>query len=142
MLIRDINKDITKPNFIFSMAPILESMQYNDPGMGGFVYKELFNSPEGKLITYFNVQSYNSFSKEDFDKIILNGYPKEKIVLGMIYSQSLDICLSEIKNIILEYDFIGGIFIWEYCFADNKNPLMWAEKISNILQNKKICSIQ
>ena len=35
--------------------------------MGGFVYKDLYNSDEGKLISHFNVQSYTEYSEDIFE---------------------------------------------------------------------------
>ena len=56
-LIVDI-KNHTNKNFIISTAPLLSSLQQDIPGMGGFVYKDLFISEEGKYIDYFNVHWY------------------------------------------------------------------------------------
>ena len=53
MLINRLNLDFGS-NFIISMAPLAISLTEDTPGMGGFVYKDLYNSKEGKLITYFN----------------------------------------------------------------------------------------
>ena len=37
-----------------TMAPVSPSLETDYPGMGGFVYKDLYNSLEGKYIDYFN----------------------------------------------------------------------------------------
>ena len=70
--------------------------------------------------------------------MIENNYPNSKLVMGMIYSQDLNQCIEEIKLMITQNKKIGGVFIWEYCFADNNNPLNWAIKINQILNNKII----
>ena len=57
MLIQRIKKDFG-PNFLISMAPIQSSLQQDYPGMGGFIYKDLYSSEVGKLIDYFNGQFY------------------------------------------------------------------------------------
>ena len=43
-------------NFLISMAPVSSAMESDQPGMGGFVYKELFNSTEGKMIDFFKAK--------------------------------------------------------------------------------------
>ena len=60
-LISKIRNDFGE-NFIISMAPVSSAMESDNPGMGGFVYKDLFNSPEGKMIDFFYCQCYESFS--------------------------------------------------------------------------------
>ena len=56
--------------FIISMAPIAGSMIADTGSMGGYIYKELFNSEAGKLIDWFNVQCYYCYNEDTFDKII------------------------------------------------------------------------
>ena len=65
------------------MAPVSPSLKTDGGSMAGFNYKELYNSDVGKYINWFNTQCYYSFSFETYDKIIKNGYPPEKIVMGM-----------------------------------------------------------
>ena len=52
MLMRRIKTDF--PSFTISMAPIQSSLEEDIQGMGGFCYKDLWKSPEGSLIDYFN----------------------------------------------------------------------------------------
>ena len=139
-LIKKINNDLGN-DFIISMAPIQSSIESDDPGMSGFIYKDLYKSNVGHLINYFNIQCYDSFTFESYQNMINNNYPIDKLVMGMIYSQSLDQCITEIQKIINHYHNIGGVFIWEYCFADNNKPLSWANSIYQILY-PKYCLIQ
>ena len=82
-LINDINSDFGD-KFIITMAPVQFTMENpTEPGMSGFLYKSLFNSPEGQRMNYFNVQAYSTYSCNVLDTIIKNGYPVEKIVMGM-----------------------------------------------------------
>ena len=46
------------------MAPVQSSLEEDAPGMGGFIYKDLWLSPEGSLIDYFNGQFYGDFSQK------------------------------------------------------------------------------
>ena len=57
-LINDI-EPILKPNLLWHLFKILQS---DVPGMGGFVYKDLYKTVEGSLIHYFNGQFYFDYS--------------------------------------------------------------------------------
>lgn len=59
MLIKAIRSDFGK-DFTNTMAPLLGFLQNDKLGMGGFVYKNLYNSSVGKEISWFNVQPYYS----------------------------------------------------------------------------------
>ena len=54
------------------------------------LYKDLYNSKEGQLISHFNVQSYGEYSEEIYDQIISNGYDPKKIVMGSISNQNVN----------------------------------------------------
>jgi hypothetical protein len=129
-------------NFIITMAPIAESLISDTPGLGGFIYKELYKSKEGLLIDWFNVQCYGSYTLSTYDKIIQNGYPPDKIVFGMLgdnYNKSnFPIVLKEIKSIVSKYDDMGGCCLWEY--GDTTiDPILWGTKINNILNMYYCC---
>ena len=47
MLMRDIRRDF--PHFTMSFAPVQSSLEDNYPGMGGFVYKDLWESKGRKM---------------------------------------------------------------------------------------------
>lgn len=136
MLINDLNTDFGS-NFIITMAPVQYAIEEDSSGMGGFKYKDLYNSKEGKYINYFNVQCYYNFLSENFENMVKNGYPIEKLVFGMIYSQNLDSCLDEIKKFKHNHG-VGGIFIWEYCFAANNDPLKWCQEVSKCLNQQRL----
>ncbi len=140
MLISRIRKDFGK-DFIISMAPIQGSMEDDVPGIGGFIYKELYDSEEGSMINYFNVQAYGEYSIEAYDTIIKNGYPSNKIVFGMLSSQynkdTFIEAMSIISSIKKKYPNFGGVFVWEYFNAPPfyKEPIMWAILIKQCLKN-------
>ena len=71
MLMSQIKEDFGN-SLTLSMAPIQSSLESDEPGMGGFTYKDLLQSPEGKLIDYFNVQFYSDYSCDAFDRIVAN----------------------------------------------------------------------
>lgn len=145
-LINRINKDFG-PSFIITMAPVQSSLQSDEPGFGGFIYKDLFNSPEGKRINYFNGQFYIDFSFESYKNVIANGYPPSKIVMGMDSNQfdstNFNNALNTIKSIKNVYNDFGGVFVWEYfnCPPDPKNHSKWSIKINSYI-NGNFCVIQ
>ena len=113
-----------------SMAPIQSSLEDDEPGMGGFSYKELIQSPEGKCIDYINVQFYSDFSFNAYETIVKNGYLPETIVMGAMAGEKND---SEIKKCVEKYGSrFGGVFVWEYCFA-KPDSASWAKDISTIV---------
>lgn len=145
MLIRDINRDFGK-DFTITMAPLSSSLMFNESGMGGFIYKDLYNSPEGQCITRFNVQAYGSYSYDTFKAMVDNGYPPEKLVLGMLSGQfnqkTFKQALNEISKIKSAYPNMGGVFDWEYFDAPpNKYPSGWAEAMSEIIKPGIIHSV-
>lgn len=123
----DFGDDLT-----ISMAPIQASLETDDPGMGGFSYKELMQSPVGKYIDYFNVQFYSDFSADAYEKIVGNGYLPEMIVMGAMAGEKDD---GEIERCVKKYnDKFGGVFVWEYCFA-KPDPAAWVRDIYKLLHN-------
>ena len=60
-------------------------------GMAGFHYKDLYTSPEGSKLAWFNVQFYNGWgsisSTSDYDNAVTNGFPSDKVVAGMLCNQ-------------------------------------------------------
>ena len=134
MLIKKLKDDFGN-DFIIAMAPLGSSLGSDQPGMGGFVYKDLYNSPEGKMIDYFNGQFYGSFLPIEYEDAINNGYPEEKVVMGMIYGQDFDQVCQTLKTLKEKYPKIGGTFVWEYFQAPPdgaKDPGKWAKTIYSI----------
>ena len=131
MLIRHLVEDFGT-DFTITMAPISPSLEADGGSMAGFNYKTLYESKEGKHISWFHTQCYYSFSKNTYDKIIQNGYPPEKIVMGMesgqFNSSTFSDALDEVHSIITEYPTMAGVFDWEYLDAppDKNDPSKWA----------------
>lgn len=118
--IRDIKRDF--PNFTIAMAPLQYSLQMDTPGMGGFIYKDLYTSPEGRHITYFNGQFYNDFSESAYHQVVSNGYPPDKVVMGSLNGEgSIDV----VQNLSKLYSTFGGVFSWEY-FNTVPDPVSWS----------------
>tara|TARA_B100000427_G_scaffold293961_1_gene272243 strand:+ start:484 stop:1284 length:801 start_codon:yes stop_codon:yes gene_type:complete len=136
-LVHDFGDD-----FIITMAPIATSLMYDGSSMAGFNYKELFHSNEGSKIHWFNAQSYYSFSFETYESMVNNGYPPEKIVMGMESGQfnnhTFNNALTEVIKIINKYPTMAGVFDWEYLDAppNKKDPSQWSKLMKHIYMNK------
>lgn len=131
-LIECLDKDFGE-NYIITMAPIAYSLTNDYPGMGGFIYKELYKSVQGQRINWFNVQCYGCLNFNTYDLIIKNGYPINKIVIGMLGDDIINInpVLDTLKEILDKYNSIHGVVLWEY--GDTKiDPIEWGENIQQI----------
>ena len=128
MLITRLKKDFGS-NFIITMAPVASSLMYDMPGMGDFVYKDLYDSKEGELISWYNVQSYSEFTFDIYNAIVINGYTPDKVVFGMLgnnfNSNTMLSASNEITKIKTKYPLMAGSILWEY--GDTTiNPIEWA----------------
>ena len=132
MLIKRIVKDFGE-DFIITMAPVSTSLESDGGSMCGIDYKTLYKSDEGKYIHWFNTQCYESFSENTYDLIIKNGYPPERIVMGMesgqYDNQTFQKALTSVKKIKNKYPTFSGVYDWEYLDAppDTKDPSQWAK---------------
>lgn len=141
LLIHDLHSDFGD-KFIITMAPLGSSLQSDSIGMGGFIYKELYNSPQGKYINWFNGQFYGSYTIDDIDKVIDNGYPVDMVVMGMISSQfpslcTFSRCLITLLQIKEKYPDFGGVDVWEYFNSPPgivKYPALWAHIIHKLFR--------
>ena len=137
MLINRLIQDFSD-EFIITMAPVASTLITDGSSFAGFNYKGLYNSEEGKYIHWFNTQCYNSYTFETYESIIKNGYPPEKVVMGMESGQfdesSFPKALDEIKKIKDKYPKFSGVFDWEYLNAppDKNDPSEWARLMKQI----------
>ena len=130
-LIDDFGEDFT-----ITMAPVADALINDGAGFGGFSYKELYTSPEGKHISWFNTQCYDSYTLETYDSIIKNGYPPEKVVFGLLGGDydGFTVALHEINKVKEKYKKMLGVFVWEYLIAppDKKDPSQWCKIMKGI----------
>ena len=137
MLINRLVKDLGK-EFIITMAPVSSTLITDGSSFAGFNYKELYNSKEGEHLHWFNTQCYDSYTFETYEYIIKNGYPPEKVVMGMESGQfnesSFQNALDEIKKIKEKYPNFSGVFDWEYLNAppNKEDPSEWARLMKKI----------
>jgi hypothetical protein len=127
MLMKKLNNDF--PNLEFALAPLGSSLESDVLGMGGFCYKDLYNSEVGHLISYFNGQFYGSYQPSDYISCVNNNYPPEKVVMGMLEGQDLNQAYNTISDLAEKYSNFGGVFFWEYFQA----PDNWAEMVDCIM---------
>ena len=138
MLINKLVEDFGE-EFTITMAPISPSLMSDGGSMSGINYKQLYQSDEGKYIHWFNTQCYDAFTEDTYDSIIQNGYPPEKIVMGMESGQfngnTFKNALETIVQIKKKYPQVGGFYDWEYLNAppDKKDPSQWAKLIKQCL---------
>ena len=135
MLVRKLKEDF--PHFKITFAPVASSLQQDGGSMGGFSYKKLFNEV-GDKIDWFNTQCYGTFTYETFESILQNGYPPEKIVMGMIsgeftkdnFTQAVEV----VKKIYNKYPTMSGVYDWEYLNAppNKENPSEWCHQMKQI----------
>ena len=74
------------------------------------------------------------------NNIVNNGYPVEKIVMGMLTGQDFENIQNELKKMIYKYqNNFGGVFIWEFYDAPPSgitDPSNWAKIIHSIIHPK------
>lgn len=125
-------------DYIISTAPVQEALEQDIPGIGGFCYKTLLSSPEGKYIDYINGQFYNDFSLNAYNMVVQNGYHPSLVVMGTMDSDVSD----EVREIVDKYpNTFGGVYFWEYPFVE-PDALTWAKTMQNIITpsfSVKVC---
>lgn len=132
-LVNDLKTDFPDKDIIF--APLASALATDDPGMGGFSYKELDNKI-GDKIAYYNVQCYGEYSETLFNRMVSNGYASNKIVMGMLSGQDINIIMNEVEKIVTLEPNFGGVAIWEYFNAtplSPTHPYVWCEIMSTIM---------
>jgi hypothetical protein len=134
MLVNDLKKDFPSNSIIF--APLGDSISTNEPGMGGFSYKDL-KDKVGDSIEYYNTQCYGDYSLEMYDQMVNNNYNANQLVIGMLTGQDFNSIINEIHKIVTKYgDKFGGVAIWEYYNAppsSPKTPYIWCEVMNKLL---------
>jgi hypothetical protein len=141
-LIKRIRADFG-PSFTITMTPNSGALQRDEPSIGGFIYKELYNSEIGAEIAWFNVQAYDDYTFDSYKLMVDNGYPADKLVFGMLSDQFRDTTfratVDELEKIHVVYPDMGGVYDWEYFDAPpGPNPLYWAEIVTMLLKWKKL----
>ena len=141
-LIKCIKRDFGD-NFIISMAPTAYELMYDQPGMAGIIYKDLYKQI-GDLITFFHVQAYGNYTFSTFDSIVKNGYPQSKLIFGMasdnFTKDTFHKAIDTVKQIKTTYSDFGGVYDWEFFDAppNPNHPIEWAVEMSNVINSDVI----
>lgn len=138
-LVQRLKKDF--PNLGITFAPTIDALiSCDDPGMGGFCYRNL-ELAVGKLIDRYYVQAYNgSFTSVNFQHILNNGFLPQRLVMGFDGCQGFDLALEEVKHMqSVCHHALGGVFVWNY----HSKPLDFAKRTKEALDEGKggMCSI-
>jgi hypothetical protein len=110
--------------FIITLAPVASAL-FGGANLSGFDYQQLYDSPSGARIAWFNGQFYSGFgtlaSTVTYDRIVTFGYPPDKVVAGMIANPAdgsgfvaIDTVRKTVEQLVAKYPTFGGVFAWEY----------------------------
>ena len=146
-LVHHLSKDFSK-QFIMTMSPVAPDLS-GYVGFSGFNYKDLYDSSEGKRINWFNGQFYCGWgtlaTTTDYDAIIKNGYPPQKIVGGMIGNPAncsgyvpIPTVAKTVKQLVAKYPHFGGVADWEYFNTlpgGLANPVKWGAIMAKAMGN-------
>jgi len=119
-LIADFGED-----FLISITARQEYLETDYPDKCAFIYRDLLNTSQGKYINYLNSQFFLDYTLDAYDDVIDNGYPSEKLIMGMKAYEDI----SDLPKIIKKYgDKFGGVCLYERL---NEN-IMFSDIIKDI----------
>ena len=126
MLIDRLSSDFGS-RFQIILDPVGKDLIRNpSQGLSGFDYKALYRSSAGSKITWFDTQFYNGWgnisSTSDYDKIITNGFPPNKVMASMLcnsadgagYVDVNQVANTTVKSLVSKYSNFAGVSCWEY----------------------------
>jgi hypothetical protein len=110
--------------FAITLSPVASAL-WGGANLSGFDYKQLYQSPSGAYIAWFNGQFYSGFATlqttQDYDRIVAFGYPPDVVVGGMIANPAdgygfvpIQTVANTVKALIGKYPTFGGVAAWEY----------------------------
>jgi len=110
--------------FIITLAPVASAL-FGGANLSCFDYMQLYDSPAGAHISWFNAQCYSGFgslgSTATYDRIVNFGYPPDKVVAGMLANPAdgsgfvaIDTARSTVRQLVASYPTFGGVAAWEY----------------------------
>lgn len=130
-LIRRLDADMG-PSFEITLAPVATALT-NGPNLSGFDYPQLYASPVGPDIAWFDAQFYSGFGSlgnvTDYEDVIAFGYPPSVVVAGMIANPldgsgfvPIQTVQNTVSQLVSTYPAFGGVFAWEYFNAQPGGP--------------------
>ena len=146
-LINRLNTDFGK-QFIITMSPVAPDL-WGYVGFSGFNYKDLYNSSAGKRVNWFNGQFYCGWATmstpTDYELIIKNGYPPDKIVAGMVGNPAncsgyvpVSAAAKTVSELVAKYPNFGGVADWEYFNTlpgGLTDPVKWGTIMAHAMGN-------
>ena len=136
-------------DFLVTLAPVATAMR-SQQNLSGFDYEALDKAFSEK-IAWYNTQFYcgwgNMASTEDYERIIMRGWPASKVVVGLVTNpanckgwvadEPLRETLIALKK---KYPDFGGVMGWEYFNSMTEKdgqgkPWCWAKWMSKILRS-------
>lgn len=142
------------PNFLLTLTPVANALQPGggQPGGANVDYQSL-ESKFGASISWYNTQFYCGWgdisTTTDYDRIIANGFPANKVVVLLstnpknappAYTQPK---LSEYMMAIrVKHPNLGGVAGWEYFNAEvtgspTNPPWEWLQAVKNAVNRQK-----
>ncbi|TMC16576.1 MAG: chitinase, partial [Chloroflexi bacterium] len=126
--------------FSITLAPMASDL-ISGRGLSGFNYKDLYYGAQGAKIAWFNTQFYSGFGSlattSDYNTIINNGFPADKVVAGMLgnpHDGSGYVAVKQVAGTVRElaatYPNFRGVFSWEYFDTlpgGTVHPEQWSE---------------
>jgi hypothetical protein len=144
-LINQLSSDFGS-NFEITLAPVASDLT-GGGGLSGFSYKDLYQSPQGSKIAWFNTQFYSGFgslaSPSDYESAINNGFPPDKVIAGMLGNPNdgggyVDVnqVAATVKQLTSTYPNFGGVFSWEYFDSlpgGTAHPDQWSQLMTQAM---------
>jgi hypothetical protein len=133
--------------FLITMSPVASAL-WGGANLSGFSYPQLYQTPAGAKIAWFNGQFYSGFatlaSPTDYEQVVNAGYPPDKIVGGMIANPSdgsgyvsIPTVANTVHSLVTQYSHFGGVAAWEYFNAEpggTANPIEWAVDMAGAMR--------
>ncbi|RYP03089.1 hypothetical protein DL765_010602 [Monosporascus sp. GIB2] len=135
-------------DFIISLAPVASALTEGGGNLSGFNYFEL-EAQRGSSISFYNGQFYfgwgDASSAADYEDIIDDGFPAEKVVMGQLTNPAngngyvdLDRVLPVIQELTAENPTFGGVAGWEYFNSlpgGDSAPWEWAAWMADAMES-------
>ncbi|KAI1801889.1 glycoside hydrolase family 18 protein [Daldinia bambusicola] len=137
-LIDRLKKDFGD-DFVISLAPVASALTEGGGNLSGFNYFDL-EAQRGSAIAFYNAQFYygwgDASSAADYESILDDGFPAEKVVMGLVTDPSngsgyvnLDDEAPVLQELASENPRFGGVAGWEYFNSlpgGQSSPWEWA----------------
>jgi len=149
-LIDRLKKDFGD-EFVISLAPVGSALKKGGGNLSGFDYFEL-EAKRGDKISFYNAQFYFGWgdpsSTADYEDIIDDGFPAEKVVMGLLTSPDngngyvgLDKQAPVLESLVAENPSFGGVAGWEYFNSlpgGKSAPYKWASWMAEHITPTKL----